>query len=279
MRLCVVTASTDPVKRLKYIASWKNLAVLPWRFVLVLNTPEPIVEGFHSVLGSESRVVRHKDYMGTVPAFRAGVHEAIRSFNPDVVCCFHDDLEILDRGWDAKASQIFEKWEQVAGVGLAGFGGALGAGEDNIYQADYDPMQLVRKGFISNLTDAESHGKRCTHPRRVAVLDGFSLIFSRSFLEVARPWQLLERIGVIHHAYDTAMGCVAKRYGYETWFLPVKCAHHGGQTAVGDPGYQDWARKIDTRGDAGLWQRAHKVVYEQFRDVLPFRVEEECNDE
>jgi hypothetical protein len=280
MKLCVVTASTDPNKRWKYIATWKDLAVLPWRFVLVANTPDEIQyydTGLIDLLGDGSRVVRHEEYMGTVSAFKAGVDEAVKAFDPDIVCCFHDDLEILERGWDGKVARVFEQSGSRPGekVGLAGFGGALGAGEDNIYQAEYDPMQLVRKNFISNLTDAESHGGRCTSPRPVAVLDGFSLIFSRSFLDVAKPWELLERIGVVHHAYDTAMGCIAKRFGYETWFLPASCTHHGGQTAVADPGYQAWARKIDPAGDAGLWQKAHKVVYEHFRDVLPFRVEEE----
>jgi hypothetical protein len=267
MKLTIVTATTS-ANRSNYIRSWKETANLPWRSVIVVDAPGEIDTG---LLPMDSGVclVRYDNYLGTVPAFRIGVDKAIEAFDPDIICCFHDDLEILEHGWDTQVVDTFTK----TGAGLAGFFGATGAGEDHIYKTPYDPMHLVRKGCLSNLVDAESHGGRCVDPQRVAVLDGFSLIFSRSFINQANPWMAMERIGVIHHAYDTAMGCLAKRFGFHTWFIPIYCEHHGGQTAAGDAGYQAWAKGQVEDGDQGFWRDAHRAVYDEFRDVLPFRVE------
>ena len=77
-----------------------------------------------------------------------------------------------------------------------------------------------------------------------------------------RPWTVLENLGIRHHLYDGLLGCLAKRYGWETWFLPVHCHHLGGVTAVGDQGYQAWAKtQTDGVGDQAFWAqeigRAH----------------------
>jgi hypothetical protein len=38
---------------------------------------------------------------------------------------------------------------------------------------------------------------------------------------------------------------------------------------VGDPNYQQWARQQDPAGDQGFWKQAHRIVYNEFTDVLP----------
>ena len=69
-----------------------------------------------------------------------------------------------------------------------------------------------------------------------------------------------------------ALGCLAARYGWETWYLPIACTHYGGRTAVGDPGYPAWAPPQVEGGDQGFWAHAHRTGYDAFRDVLPLRV-------
>lgn len=127
----------------------------------------------------------------------------------------------------------------------------------------------------------------------MACLDGFSQVGRSEFWEggilcqgVIRD-QLPERVsagnlfaimqqwGVIHHFYDGCLGCFAKRLGWEVWMLPVTCRHLGGQTAVGDSRYQQWAKTQHPDGDAGLWARAHEIGYTTFRDVLPLCTKEE----
>jgi len=155
-----------------------------------------------------------------------------------------------------------------------------------LYVTPYDPMQLARVGFRSNLEDAEQHGLRSVLPERVACLDGFSQVGRREFWEghcgslerasrldeTPRPWDYLVNLGMRHHFYDGALGCLAARYGWETWYLPLRGHHFGGRTAVGDEGYATWARQQTAEGDQDFWHEAHKIGYDAFRDVLPLRV-------
>jgi hypothetical protein len=132
-----------------------------------------------------------------------------------------------------------------------------------------------------------------TEAQRVSVLDGFSQIGRREYWEGMHQqasvspvlegnlFALMQRWGIIHHAYDAALGCFAKRLGWEVWMLPVACHHHGGLTAVANSRYHAWAndrplyadhRGKVHRGDQAFWARAHRIVYDQFTDVLPLRV-------
>lgn len=285
-RLAVVTASTDLRRSAVCLNSWRELAVDQ-------HFPCLIVENGDG-----------RPYLGTVPAFRRGIDELLATTEVEVICAFHDDVQIYEHGWDARVLRLFDEHPA---CGLAGFGGAAGLGSANLYTTPYDPMHLARIGFRSNMVEAETHGIRSLLTQRVACLDGFSQIGRRAFwegfscreqktrpyldamtqslaaefggvaaptftLEANRPWTYLEDLGVIHHFYDGMLGCLAARYGWETWYLPISCQHYGGQTAVGDAGYQDWAKTKTEGGDHGFWEAAHKIGYEAFRDVLPLRV-------
>jgi hypothetical protein len=262
-RLVVVTATTDRARSAKCIESWGTVPV-----VIVDNGGT-------------------RPYLGPVLAFRLGVDQALDQFpDAEIIACFHDDLEIHDPLWDAKVLRHF--YRQPA-CGLAGFGGAIGLGCDNLYTVPYDPMQLARIGFRSNMSNAEAHGMRSLLTERVACLDGFSQIGRRAFWEGCRaamgpwigvvgpavqprPFTYLDSLGVVHHFYDGMLGCLAARYGWETWYLPIACHHFGGQTAVGDRGYQAWAETQAAGGDQGFWKEAHRLGYDTFTDVLPLRV-------
>ena len=276
MNLVVVTASTDPERAKPCIRSWGGMS-----FVGVVNgrpcTPQPKPEG-----EAEGELVRSwllsPEYLGTVPAFRLGVDYALEHTDAEIIACFHDDVEILDPEWQQKVTRLFERHPA---CGLAGFSGAIGLGDADLYTTPYNPMHLARIGFRSNLVDAEVHGIRSLLSEQVAVADGFSQIGRREFFEGLRrdsgregdkPWTLMEDLGVRHHCYDAMLGCCAKRLGWETWYLPISCRHYGGQTAVGDREYQAWAKKQVPGGDQGFWQAAHKICYDTFNDVLPLRV-------
>ena len=234
----------------------------------------------------QARYIYHLNdtYLGSVGAFRLGVDHVLEQWQgAEVIACLHDDLELHDPHW---GEQVLRHFDRQPACGLAGFGGALGLGDDDLYKKPYDPMQLARRHFRSNLTNAEAHGVRSLLPERVACLDGFSQIGRRefwagrepvtvlgaSFRGAPRPWTTLQDLGFIHHFYDGALGCLAARYGWETWYLPIACTHYGGRTAVGDPGYQDWAKTQCEGGDHGFWKSAHRIGYDHFRDVLPLRV-------
>lgn len=275
MKLVVVTATTNPRRAEAVIQSWGEVYV-----VYVINGQADAVQA-----AAETTLVGHwitsKGYLGSVSAFRLGVDYALEHTDADIICCLHDDLEIQDPDWQKKVIRHFKK---VPSCGLAGFGGAIGLGDADIYQKPYAPQQLARVGFRSNLTDAEVHGSRSLISEKVACLDGFSQIGRREFWEggqqngpirasfANRPWTLLEDLGIVHHGYDSFLGCIAARYGWETWYLPIRCHHYGGRTAVGDSGYQQWATDRIAGGDHGFWEQAHRIGWEAFRDILPLRV-------
>lgn len=264
--LAIVTATTDLHRAADCIASWLGNSVTEPKVYPLVNGP-----------GSEH------DYLGSVPAFRRAVDRVLRETEAPIIACLHDDFRIDEVGWDEKVIRHFDRYSR---CGLAGFGGAVGLGDIDLYQKPYDPMQLARVGFRSNLDDAESHGLRSLLSEPVACLDGFSQIGRRAFFEGYRfqghalvrynqddgPWQVLETLGFMHHFYDGALGCLAKRYGWQTWYLPVRGHHFGGRTAVGDQGYANWAKTQVSGGDQGFWEAAHRTGYESFRNELPIRL-------
>jgi hypothetical protein len=287
--LAIVTATTNLERARHCIESWIRLAQDPPPIFLILNgvpEPPPSVE----ITGAQVVWLARQEYLGSVKAFKMSVKAALVGAYP-IIACFHDDFEILEPGWDAKVRMYFSR---NTSMGLAGFGGAIGLGAEDMYRKPYDPMSLARIGFRSNLVDAEVHGVRSLLVEPVACLDGFSQIGRREFWQglwsptkravearkqpptlpsVAEPpWEQLERLGIVHHLYDSLLGAIAARNGWETWYIPLRSQHHGGRTAVGDPGYQDWAKTQTPGGDHDFWSQAHAIGYEAFRDVLPLRV-------
>lgn len=298
MKLAIVTATLDHERAMGPILSWFEHIVVkrPSLYVVQQGGEHRDWERYRwEELHADVYVLRTRSILGVVPAFARGVEKALAD-GADIVACFHDDLEITEPGW---ADLITFAFQHFPAVGLAGFGGASGLADEDIYQKPYNPMQLARKHFMSNMRDAEAHGERVTTARRVAVLDGFSLIGRRQFwygLQREAPgagsrvpgnhlsgpanlFTVLHMMGVVHHAYDAAMGAFAKEQGWEVWLYPMACHHHGGLTAVADPRYHEWAAQFslfdddgETKGDAAYWKHSHHVVYEMFRGVLPIRV-------
>lgn len=274
MKMAIVTATTDPFKSVEFWRTWRTGNNIP--LVLVVNgygTP-PHEQGSLLMDLEAETDIREYDivhvndgYLGTVPAFAAG-YQIAQDKGAEIICCFHDDLRIDAPLWDVQVEKHFK--DQPESV-LAGFGGAMGVGREGMYVDPFDPMSLARHSFGSDMQNAEAHGERWKEARRVAVLDGFSLIF-RSKTQAGNPFQYLANLGVVHHAYDVALGAQVQRGGMQTWFLPIPCHHAGGRTAVADQGYHEWAKTKNHDGDHGFWMDAHSIVYEEFRDVLPFSI-------
>ena len=241
------------------------------RLVLVTATLEPNA-GSAACVKSWSRLASYHipGYQiigahGTVPAFAKGIGRACAD-GAEIIACLHDDLLIEEDSWDVIVMNWFDSHPKCV---LAGFGGGKGLGASDIYQTPYDPMQLARQDFISNMRDAEAHGRRVTVPTRVACLDGFSQIGRADFLH--RAFEHLQALGVVHHAYDSHLGVLAAREGYEVWMLPVGVHHFGGRTAVGSTAYNLWAKAQHPEGDHGFWVDAHRALYEDARGLLPLR--------
>lgn len=244
------------------------------------------------------QILATSQYLSPVEAMaRGGTYLMAQQRGPghspsDIFLFLHDDTQFdtAARGWDRTIIDHFATHER---CGLAGFGGGTGFGHPDIYKLPYDYHQLARYDFISNMREAEQHGRRVTSAQRVAALDGFSLAVSREFYEragyvckgpgdpthdtrssAARGlWDACLRDGIHFHMYDAWVSCRAVELGYETWMLPLPCHHVGGQTSVArDEQYQEVCRRLGYHDGQDLYDRAHERVYERFRRVLPIRV-------
>lgn len=285
-KLAIVTATLDFVRAQDCVQSWWLHAAkeqsIPTYIVLQSADPHNC---WMQQPGERNYFYATDQILGTVPAFAIGVQQALED-GADIIACLHDDLEMLESGWDEMVVSLFKACPR---AGLCGFGGGKGLGSDDIYKTPYHPMQLARQRFLSNMRDAEAHGERCEIAIPVACLDGFSQIGRREFWQGrfqnelgtrtnlgTNLFETMRRMGVIHHFYDGMLGCFAKRLGWQTWMLPVSCHHYGGRTAVGDARYAAWADQqrpdsMHTSGDQMFWRKAHRIGYEEFHDVLPIR--------
>jgi hypothetical protein len=284
-RLVVVTATAD-AKRFGEFAHELDfhadgsvpIVAVAQKFARWLPLRNGVIEG-------------HNDYLGVVPAFARGCEIALRTYpRAEVIACLHDDLLVSEPDWDQKLLAHFDTHPD---CGLAGFGGAWGLGDEQAGQGIYRPTWLVRRGFMSNMQDAEAHGTRVTEPRKIACLDGFSQVFRRTFLQGRHHngvgpniafdgtlFSILQDWGVMHHAYDAATGAFARYLSWDTWLLPFAVHHKGGQTAVGDAQYNEWARTHAQKlpdstsvGDQVFWEQAHKIIWQRLGHLLPFEVD------
>lgn len=231
---------------------------------------------------SELKVRVTADYLSPVEAMAIGAQRA--STESSILVFLHDDVLIEQQGWEQVIADHFATHPR---CGLVGFGGGIGFADIDIYKVPYDYRQLARVDFVSNMREAESHGRRVSEPVRVAALDGFALIVTREFYE--RAGQRSERVfqpgqiwsawksclidGVPYHMYDAWLSCRAAELGYETWMLPIACHHQGGQTSVSRQ--TEYAQVVSRLGYASaedLYAKGHEAIYKRFAGVLPIRV-------
>jgi GT2 family glycosyltransferase len=171
-----------------------------------------------------------------------------------ILAFLHDDLRILEQDWDLRVLKEFEDPQ----VGMVGFAGAIGHGRPELYKEPFKVPNLVRMDFLSNLQNAEAHGRRFTGERDVAVLDGLAIFVRRSILEKWGGWPVDKPVG--YWMYSENLCCEARRQGYRIRLVGVDCDHLGGKTAA-------IANVTDD------YEACHRYFWENNRDVMPFRVE------
>lgn len=297
--LAVVTASLDLGRTLEFWGSWRARSAGEFALIAVVqgdrNPPEELIDQ-HAI-----NLIRTPEVLGPVPAFELGLQSAALAGFDITACLHDDlridsdgwDLRI--RRWFGNVDCTLAGFGGGIGLGREGmykqcktcWGArftevvvndavpamrvgtmAVGRGEPceacdgtGLDLSHYDPMSLARRDFVSNMENAEAHGRRVTHPVRVACLDGFS--------QVARtPWLLdkfrrMREAGVVHHFLDSALGCYARREGGKVWMVPLPCHHHGGLSTT-NPAY------LKRFSDQENWNFSHAWGYREFKDVLPF---------
>lgn len=272
MNLAIITAHAGAECLNEAVNSWTNSTVMP----LERNMRYPPESSEGGMLRAEihlnPKVLIEDGQGGMLGAYQSGFQ---RTSDADILAFLHDDLIIHDKDW---ADRVLAEFEDPQ-VGLVGFGGALGHGSPSLYREPYDYHQLGRSDFLSNMDDAEAHGKRFTGSCDVAVLDGFALIVRREILGCIRldpspnytdlasrevsGWPLNTSIG--YACYDYWLSCMTRRLGYRIRLVGVSCHHLGGQTFV----------KLGIGKDPKHWEQylaSHEFIAQEFKDVLPWRV-------
>lgn len=186
-----------------------------------------------------------------IPAFQ----EIYEQTDQDIIALLHDDLLINEMGWDVRVLEQFRD----ATVGMVGFAGSLGHGTPNLYTSPYHLPNLARQNFMSNMRDAEKHGARFTGARDVSVLDGMALFIRRPILDRVDGWKKAVPYG--YYLYSEWICCEARRQGYRIRLVGVQVDHLGGRSSghiAASPTYEE----------------AHRYLWENNRDMLPYRVPE-----
>lgn len=208
------------------IRSWFNTASRLYQYGIIYN--RPLLEAYNTLLCE---------------------------LDTDVIALIHDDVVIHEPNWDLRVLKEFED----PTVGMVGFGGARGHGDPQMYHVPYEMNQFARRGFMSNMRNAEAHGARFTGERDVAVFDGFALFVRRKILEKAGGWPDQEKTGINYWCYDYWISMEVRRQGYRNRLVGVDCDHLGGKSPSILPN-----EDID---------KAHRWLYANYSDVMPFEVE------
>ena len=263
MKLSIITPTLLPGQLEKTLPDWQRLAAGDFQTVVIDNG------GLHGLVVEHAmdgllidHLVTNEFTVGPTRAYEQG--RAVAS--GDIHGYIHDDVTIYEQGWDTRVLAEFDD----PAVGVVGFGGGTIHGAPELYKTPYKLTQLARFGYRSNTDDAETHGQRFTGACDVAVLDGYAMFARRELLEKCEGWPT---DALPFHVYDYWLCCVAHRYGYRVRVVGVRCQHGGGQSST-TPIHQDWAAKLGT-SDQGLHTDGHRWLYDNFRDVLPWRVLEE----
>ena len=187
---------------------------------------------------------------------------AWRSTDATVIGYLHSDLYIHEHGWDTRVLDTFSDPH----VAVVGFVGATGLAHEDTFKIPYDFRQLARSGVWSNLTDWEVHGARETGTKSVAVIDSCTVFVRRELLARSGGWPV-DRYPNTSHCSDLWICCMARRHRLNVRLVGIAATHSSG--GKGEAGTK-W---LDARGgDDQMHKRAHELIYDDFRDVLPIRI-------
>ena len=259
----------DVTERL--MSSWFELAKGRLHVLFIDNgSEEPLAE--QSFIDDWSkhhdiRIVRNEKNTGVYPTFQQGWdYVSLHWSSTEFVFYSHNDVEMIEWGWDDKLANLLRSVEN---PGVCGMFGAKGIGTPDIYKSSYHFTQMMRWDCVTVDSMASGGTDRALqdHFERVMVLDGFSLILSLSFITEGLRGKFDHERFPVHHMYDQDI-CVSSHYaGYRNYVLDVDCKHHGGVTST----REDWDKKMETT-DLKVHRDAHKVFYEKWRGKLPVSV-------
>ena len=188
-----------------------------------------------------------------LPAYQRA-HDQVRG--PDVIEGYvHDDLLVQDPTWHDRVLHEFDD----PAVGVVGFGGARGHGYRDMYQKPFYYGNVGRWDFMSNMRDAEDHGRRFTGSCDVATFDSFAMFARSSIIDAAGGWPVTSPI--TYWLREFWLTCSARRQGFRCRFVGVAVDHIVIQRP--EVNVRSYVLNSDSMAE-------HRWIYDNFKDVLPF---------
>lgn len=249
------------------VSSLLTMAAGHHRFIMLDNASDPPVERF---LCDVLRPAWGKHCIGRPKYIRndennhmmGGCQQIVEACTSDVVAIFHNDVEILQQGWDTEVLRLFVADPK---LGMVSFFGCPGIRADGGRGGIVKDMGL---GW-SNMIDAEHHGVRITEPRPIAVPDGFALILRRQMLETTGGYHPL------NYNYDICLALQSLAAGFRNMVAPISCRHLGSQSRL-QPDYMDWMyRTFGTRDEWAFFSMMGAAIVRDWGLCLPLHVNED----
>jgi len=205
--------------------------------------------------------IRNKDNVGTV----LGWQKIIEWCDSEILMLIHNDVQILQYGWDAEVLQLFAHDPK---LGLASFFGCPGV----MANGGRGGVTPGRGDGWSNMSDAERHGVRINEKRPIAVPDSFAMILRREMLQKGGG---LDLRFAPDHVYDRALGLQSLALGYHNMVLPVPCNHLSMRTRA-TPQYEQWlSRTLGTPNDEKVCRGKDTLFHKIWGPCLPLYVNED----
>lgn len=199
----------------------------------------------------DHRMINNLENIGLVPSMKM-IHVESKG---DVIAIIHNDLYILDYGWDEDVINEFNKDSK---LGILGFLGARGIGKTG-----------GRMYTMSNMLEAEIHGERIQDVRDCIVFDGMSLICRKEMLNKVGGF---DQKYTYHHFYDRDISMASYTNGWKNKVIGIYCHHRSGITA-NRPEYGKWiAEKMGTKegfGDLESYKKSEQYFIEKWSSKLP----------
>lgn len=185
----------------------------------------------------------------------ASMQQAYRESKGDVIAILHNDVYVLEYGWDEVIVEEFTKDEK---LGLAGFLGAKGTGKNG-----------GRMYTMSNMLEAEYHGERVLTVQECLAFDGLSLICNRGMLDMIGGF---DQGYAFHHWYDRDISLASHKAGWTNKYIPIYFHHRSGITANRPEYGKQIAIKMGTKegeGDLKSYQLSEAYFHSKWDWYLP----------
>jgi glycosyltransferase involved in cell wall biosynthesis len=224
---------------------------------------------------NENVFINNEVNLGVLPTFKQGYENA----TGDIILFIHSDVLIHETDWVPKLQGIFE---QLPDLGLGGFLGARGIGENGgRIDVSSNLRGEVWGGCDCHDIAAKHHGELIEVVTPATVVDGLGMAFRRETLQ-----RLVDETDVFadwrapHHFYDKILSLKVIQLGYKVATIPFACDHYSGATANHSQIYQDTMKKwladhgneVTDNADDGIYHLAEQQMFNEYREMLPITV-------